>query len=187
MVWVQAEGEGVLAQAEYQPLVQGLWARQTAALERASPSATAAAAEAREVAAKELEDLPEQPSWVRPLLLCTSPLGLSLLTACLTLWRFLDFMKGERKILEDVGADGRPYLLHQVCGGRLHKHQLAAVNTLRQRWAGGGSLLLADDSGLGKSTSFIAFVQSLRCAHHPLWPRCLTSSPARCTYASKLT
>lgn len=54
-------------------------------------------------------------------------------------------------------------LSRQVIGGRLYKHQLAAVNALRERWAGGGSLLLADDSGLGKSTSFIAFVHSLRC------------------------
>jgi hypothetical protein len=66
---VQAEGEGVLVQAEHQCLHQGLWSRQTAALERASPASMAAAAAAREAAAKHLEDLSEQPSWVstRPL------------------------------------------------------------------------------------------------------------------------
>ncbi len=61
---MQAEGEGVLLLPEYQPLHQGLWSRQSAALERASPAATAAAAEAREAAAKDLQDLPDQPSWV---------------------------------------------------------------------------------------------------------------------------
>ena len=50
----------------------------------------------------------------------------------------------------------------QEHGARLHKHQVDAVNSLRQRWGRGESLLLADDSGLGKSTSFIAFVHSLR-------------------------
>ncbi len=63
MSW-QAEGEGVLIQPEYQGLRQGLWGRQTAALERASPAATAAAAEAREGSAKQLSELQEQPSWV---------------------------------------------------------------------------------------------------------------------------
>lgn len=60
----QAEGEGVLVQPEYQGLLQELWARQTAALERASPASAAAAAEAREGAAKQLHELQEQPSWV---------------------------------------------------------------------------------------------------------------------------
>jgi SNF2 family DNA or RNA helicase len=55
----------------------------------------------------------------------------------------------------------------------LHKHQVDAVNELRRRWARGESLLLADDSGLGKSTSFIAFVQSLRCASACARPLCL--------------
>ncbi len=64
----QAEGEGVMLQPEYQALHQGLWARQTAALERASPAATAVAAEAREAAAKHLDDLAKQPSWVRTVL-----------------------------------------------------------------------------------------------------------------------
>ncbi len=52
----------------------------------------------------------------------------------------------------------------QEHGARLHKHQVNAVNSLRQHWGRGESLLLADDSGLGKSTSFIAFVHSLRYA-----------------------
>ena len=50
----------------------------------------------------------------------------------------------------------------QEHGARLHEHQAEAVNGLRQRWGRGESLLLADDCGLGKSTSFIAFVHSLR-------------------------
>ena len=50
----------------------------------------------------------------------------------------------------------------QEHGAHLHPHQVEAVNDLRQRWAQGESLLLADDCGLGKSTSFIAFTSSLR-------------------------
>jgi len=50
----------------------------------------------------------------------------------------------------------------QEHGAHLHEHQVEAVNSLRQRWGQGESLLLADDSGLGKSTSFIVFVHSLR-------------------------
>ena len=50
----------------------------------------------------------------------------------------------------------------QEHGAHLHPHQVEAVNDLRQRWAQGESLLLADDCGLGKSTSFIAFASSLR-------------------------
>lgn len=57
----------MLALAEHQGLHLGLWARQTAALERASPASTAAAAAARDAAAKRLDDIPEAPSWVRML------------------------------------------------------------------------------------------------------------------------
>ncbi len=55
----------------------------------------------------------------------------------------------------------------QEHGAHLHEHQVEAVNSLRQRWGQGESLLLADDSGLGRSTSFIVFVHSLRYAPSP--------------------
>ena len=44
------------------------------------------------------------------------------------------------------------------------------MNALRRRWAQGTTLLLADGPGLGKSTAFIVFLQSLRCPCPPLNP-----------------
>lgn len=71
----------------------------------------------------------------------------------------------------------------QEHGAHLRKHQVEAVNVLRQHWSQGESLLLADDSGLGKSTSFIAFVHSLRCGS---WARqiCSGSHAASCSVIS---
>jgi SNF2 family DNA or RNA helicase len=51
-----------------------------------------------------------------------------------------------------------------VRGGKLYPHQLEAVNWLRRQWAADAPVLMADDSGLGKTATVIAFLQFLRCA-----------------------
>jgi hypothetical protein len=51
-----------------------------------------------------------------------------------------------------------------VRGGKLYPHQLEAVNWLRRQWAADAPVLMADDSGLGKTATIIAFLQFLRCA-----------------------
>jgi SNF2 family DNA or RNA helicase len=48
-----------------------------------------------------------------------------------------------------------------VTGGKLHVHQLQALNWLRQQWGAGRSSMLADEMGLGKTAVTIAFLQSL--------------------------
>lgn len=52
----QAECEGVPLSPDYQHLHNELWARQTAAIERASSGAMAAAAEAREAATRQMPE-----------------------------------------------------------------------------------------------------------------------------------
>lgn len=49
-----------------------------------------------------------------------------------------------------------------VRGGKLYPHQLEAVNWLRRQWAADTPVLLADDVGLGKTATVIAFLQFLR-------------------------
>ncbi len=51
-----------------------------------------------------------------------------------------------------------PYVL----GAPLHPHQLAAVNWMRNAWASQTNILLADDSGQGKTATVLSFLQSLR-------------------------
>lgn len=48
-----------------------------------------------------------------------------------------------------------------VGGARLHPHQLAGVNWLRAMWAGGRNTVLADDAGLGKTATAVAFLACL--------------------------
>lgn len=60
-----------------------------------------------------------------------------------------------------------PGLLKQpewVTGGTLHAHQLQSVNWMRRQWAQNLPALLADEIGLGKTASAIAFLQCLRSA-----------------------
>ena len=54
----------MLVKPEWLPLHRALWARQTAALRRASQEAAATAAQARAAASQHLDDLPDQPPWV---------------------------------------------------------------------------------------------------------------------------
>jgi len=61
----QAEGEGLMAEADTMPLHRALWVRQSAALRRAMPEAAAAGAAARGAAAAGLPGLPGQPAWVQ--------------------------------------------------------------------------------------------------------------------------
>ena len=53
---MQAECEGVPMNPDYQHLHNELWARQTAAIERASSGALAAAAEARDAASRQMPE-----------------------------------------------------------------------------------------------------------------------------------
>jgi SNF2 family DNA or RNA helicase len=46
-------------------------------------------------------------------------------------------------------------------GTALHPHQLAALNWLRAAWAAGRPAVIADEIGLGKTASVIAFLTSL--------------------------
>ena len=67
-----------------------------------------------------------------------------------------------------------------VRGGKLYPHQLEAVNWLRRQWAADAPVLMADDSGLGKTATVIAFLQFLRC----VFVSCLCPSLAaeRCAH-----
>lgn len=49
-----------------------------------------------------------------------------------------------------------------VAGGALHPHQLHAVSWLRRQWGEGNGSVLADERGLGKTATALAFLQSLR-------------------------
>ena len=46
-----------------------------------------------------------------------------------------------------------------VKGGRLFPHQLAGVSWLRRQWVEGTHAVLADDSGMGKTATVVAFLQ----------------------------
>ncbi len=43
-----------------------------------------------------------------------------------------------------------------------HPPRLQAINWLRRQWSEGNNAVLADEQGLGKSASVLAFLQSLR-------------------------
>lgn len=49
-----------------------------------------------------------------------------------------------------------------VLGAPLHPHQLAALNWMRTAWANQTNVLLADDTGQGKTATVLSFLQSLR-------------------------
>lgn len=62
------------------------------------------------------------------------------------------------------GPGGIPELTEQpayVTGGQLFPHQLSGVNWLRRQWVGGGHAVLADDSGMGKTATAVAYLQCL--------------------------
>ena len=46
-----------------------------------------------------------------------------------------------------------------VKGGRLFPHQLEGVSWLRRQWVEGRHAVLADDSGMGKTATVVAFLQ----------------------------
>lgn len=48
-----------------------------------------------------------------------------------------------------------------VTGGRLHAHQLQAVDWLRGMWACKQHAIMADGHGLGKTASLVVYLQSL--------------------------
>lgn len=47
-------------------------------------------------------------------------------------------------------------------GGEFRPHQCEAINWLRKEWSEGNNAVLADEGGLGKSATVLAFLQSLR-------------------------
>lgn len=59
------------------------------------------------------------------------------------------------------GVEDMPEQPEYVTGGKLHVHQLQALNWLRSQWGAGRSSVLADEMGLGKTAVTIAFLQSL--------------------------
>ena len=61
----QAECEGVPMNPDFQHLHNELWARQTAAIERASSSSLAAAAEARDAASRQMPEYKDPATRVR--------------------------------------------------------------------------------------------------------------------------
>lgn len=65
MCIAQAEGEGLVAQAEHGPLHRQLWARQHAALKRVQPDSVAAAAALRRAVAEGGSDLQAKPDFLQ--------------------------------------------------------------------------------------------------------------------------
>ena len=62
---LQAECEGIPLNPDYQHLHNELWARQTAAIERATSAALAAAAEARDAVSRHMPEFEDSTSRVR--------------------------------------------------------------------------------------------------------------------------
>ena len=59
---------------------------------------------------------------------------------------------------------GVPDLMEQpdyVTGGKLFPHQLAGVSWLRRQWVDGHHAVLADDSGMGKTATVVAFLKCI--------------------------
>ena len=59
---------------------------------------------------------------------------------------------------------GVPDLMEQpdyVTGGKLFPHQLAGVSWLRRQWVDGQHAVLADDSGMGKTATVVAFLKCI--------------------------
>ena len=80
--------------------------------------------------------------------------------------RASDAAKAEAtSLLEAVrGPVGVPDLSEQpacISGGRLFPHQLSGVNWLRKQWVAGSHAVLADDSGMGKTATAVAYLQSI--------------------------
>jgi hypothetical protein len=49
-----------------------------------------------------------------------------------------------------------------AAGGELYPHQLAALNWLRRQWSEGNAAVFADEGGLGKNATVLAFLRTLR-------------------------
>ena len=67
-------------------------------------------------------------------------------------------------VLEAARQQPLPPLSQQpsyVTGGRLFPHQLAGADWLRRQWASGDHAVLADDSGMGKTATVVAFLQCI--------------------------